>query len=154
MSIKNSARKLLDKFRAKLDYKYELRQFDVIMRVTTYEGEQIGEGNSTFEDVPVVIKGLYRPKVKNLTTQDIINSGNVFSDLDIRVGPFTPPFTYADGTEGGNKISDFDPTYDTDKNLEIRYRVTGPGLENGGWFKKLKLEADGNFGYYLILRKD
>lgn len=42
MTIRNYGLKILDK-RAKLDYKYDLRRYDVIMRVFKYSGTEIGE---------------------------------------------------------------------------------------------------------------
>ncbi len=151
MSIRNSGLKLLDKFRAKLDYKYELRRYDVIMRVTTYPvGMQIGEGTPTVVDTIVGIKDQYRPKVVNVSTKDAVNSGGIYTNLDVRVGPLTPTFI---NPAGGNDPSDFNPDYDTTNPTEVMYRLTGPGMEDGAWFVKIGQEVYKNFGYFIILRK-
>jgi hypothetical protein len=148
MTIRNVGLKLLDKFRAKLDYKYDLRRYDVIMRVFTYPGTQIGEGTPTFVDTLIGIKNQFRPKVENISTDDVVNSGNVYSLLDLKVGPLTPTFS-----TGGNDPSDFNPPYDTTLNTQVLYRVTGPGMEQGAWFDKIGQEVYKNFKYYIILRK-
>lgn len=149
MSIRNSGLKLLDKFRAKLDYQYNLRQHDVVMRVTTYPpGSQIGDSAGTHVDTLVGIKGLYRPKVENVSTKDANNSGGIYTNLDIKVGPLTPTYP-----TGGDDPSEFSPVYDATLIRDIKYKVTGPGMPNGDWFVKIGQELDNSFSYYIILRK-
>lgn len=148
MAIRDKGLRILDKYRAKLDYKYDLRRCDVTMRVYTYDGEQIGEGNRTYVDTLVGIKDQYKPKVKQVSQDDIMSSGGVYQALDIKVGPLTPTYS-----TGGNDPVDFAPEYDSTSNKQVLYQVAGPGMEDGAWFVKVGQELLGNFGYYLILRK-
>jgi hypothetical protein len=130
-----------------------LRRFDVVMRVVVWSGQTAGEGTQTVTDTPLVIQGK-RPGVRRVEQKDVIASGGTYEDLDMRIGPFTPAFTGAGQPfdSGGLEPVDFNPGTDT-STREIYYKLTGPGMESGAWFKKIGQRSDSAFSYYLTVRK-
>jgi hypothetical protein len=130
-----------------------LRRFDVVMRVVTWSGQTAGEGTRTATDTPLLIQGK-RPGVRRVKQEDVIASGGSYEDLDMRIGPFTPTFSGASGpiTSGGLEPVAFNPAKDANTR-EIYYKITGPGLESGAWFKKIEQNSHSAFSYYLTVRK-
>jgi len=118
------------------------RQYDVSMRVVSWTGETVGEGDISIVDKPLTVSGK-RVKVRKISTADIIASQGIYTDADMRIGAFTPTYrdvSYFEEADGPNK-------------KEIFFKVTGPGMENGAWFKKISQEVDRNTSYNFIVRK-
>lgn len=130
-----------------------LRRFDVTMRVVVWSGQTVGEGTKTTTDTPLRIQGK-RPGVRRVKQDDVIASGGTYEDLDLRIGPFTPAFTGAAGpiASGGLDPVAFNPAANT-STREVYYKLTGPGMESGAWFKKVGQQSDSAFSYYLTVRK-
>jgi hypothetical protein len=126
-----------------------LRQYRVYLRVTTWSGDRVGKGTPTRHETELTVDGA-RPKVKLVTTREIISSGGKFVDVDYKVGPFTPSYTKPDSTQGGYLPSDLDPLPVPGVPTEVSYRIVGNGLDS--YASKIEGHFDGNFGYSLVLR--
>lgn len=121
------------------------------MRIVDWDGETAGEEQKTVTDIPLTIQGR-RIKARRIKQEDIVASGGNFEDIDYRIGPMTPEFIDPIVGAGGNNVEYFNPPT-TSKPREVYYKLTGPGIENGAWFKKIAQEADKNWSYYFIVRK-
>lgn len=130
-----------------------LRRFDVVMRVVVWSGQTVGEGTKTTTDTPLRIQGK-RPGVRRVKQEDVVASGGSYEDLDMRIGPFTPTFTGASGpiASGGLEPVAFNPAVDS-SSREVYYKLVGPGMVRGAWFKKVSQQSDSAFSYYLTVRK-
>lgn len=129
-----------------------LRRFDVVMRVVVWSGQTAGDGTRTVTDTPLTVQGK-RVEVRRVSQKDIVASGGKFQDGDMEIGPFTPSFTGAIGpiASGGLEPVAFDPTADT-STREVLYKITGPGMEAGAWFKKIEQRNDSAFAYCFTVR--
>ncbi len=129
-----------------------LRQYTVSIYKREWTGPRVGLGFSTDTETPIAVDlGSYTPKVKMLTTHDIIASGGAYTDQDLKVGPITPPF--AGSGPDGNDITVFDPT-PGEAPVEIFFKIIGPGYPaEGAWFKKIAQDVTGNFRYMFTVRK-
>jgi len=129
------------------------RRFDVVMRVVTWSGQSVGEGTKTVTDTPLLVQD-QRVKVRRIKQEDVVASGGTWEDVDYRIGPFTPTFSGAIGpiTSGGLEPAAFNPLPDVSAK-EIYYKITGQGMEDGAWFKKISQESDRSFSYYFTVRK-
>lgn len=129
------------------------RRFDVVLRVVDWSGSTVGEGTPTRTDTPLVIQGR-RVKVRRVAQKDVLASGGQFEDVDYRIGPFTPTFSGAIGPiqSGGLDPRAFDPEA-SGSSREFYFKITGPGLDDGAWFKKIAQEIERNWSYYFTVRK-
>lgn len=129
------------------------RRFDVVMRVIEWSGQRVGEGTKTVTDTPLLVQD-QRVKVRRIEQKDIIASGGELEDIDYRIGPFTPAYANQLGLfpSGGIEPVTFNPLADA-TSREIYYKITGQGMENGGWFTKISQESDRSFSYYFTVRK-
>ena len=148
-TVRDAMLPILDGFRGQLDTTYGLRRFDVLVRVVTWSGGQIGAGTKIVTDTPLLVGG-GRPKVVHIRTRDVIASGGLYAEEDLRLGPLTPP----DSTgAGGTQIGVFDPPVGASP-AEVLFRLTGPGTSpTGDWYRKVSQETWGNFRFSLVLRK-
>lgn len=158
MSIRDAFLPVLDTYRGWLDTGWGLRQYDVVIRTITWK---IGAANATypgapgatktFVDTPLLVNGA-RVKVEQLSQRDIIASGGLYQDQDLKIGPITPSYVKGAGT-GGFDPSTLDPT--TTGANEVLFKITGPNFPTGAWFKKIGQEiVHANFHYYVIVRKN
>jgi hypothetical protein len=146
MSLRTSLMPIIEKHRMKFD-DFGFRQFDVAMRTVEWSGESVGKGVLTVIEYPITISGK-RPAVKLLSTEDVIASGGEYTDVDYRIGPFTPKFV-----DGGIEIDEFEPEKSDTSRKMIFYKLTGPGMENGAWFKKISQEVHRNLSFIFTIRK-
>ncbi len=157
MSIRDAFLPILDTYRGWLDGGWGLRQYDVVLRVTTWK---IGLANApypgapgaakTVVDTPLLVDG-QRVKVELVTQKDIIASGGLYQDQDLKIGPITPAFTL-NAVQKGFDPATLDPAVSGAN--EVLFKITGPNYPSGAWFKKVGQEIPmGNFHYYLIVRK-
>lgn len=126
-----------------------LRLFTVTVLTRASVGARPGVGSSVDATATLAVaRGSFDARVRNLTSKDVIASGGLYTDQDVKVGPFTPPF---DG--GGTEISVFDPA-STGSGLEVYFKITGPGYSaDGDWFKRIASDTSKPFAYTLTLRK-
>jgi hypothetical protein len=117
----------------------------------SWSGARIGLGTKTDTTTGVKIDlGIYQTKVRQVTERDIVASGGLYSSMDLKVGPITPP--YAGSAADNDAISVFDPPVGT--NTEVFFNIQGPGMPTGGaWFKKVSQDVSRPFRYEFIVRK-
>jgi hypothetical protein len=137
-----------------------LRPFTITLRVRTWSGGSPGKGFKTDTDVRLMNNtatgGTTSVKARFVTTQEIIASGGLYRDRDVKVGPLTPQFAAAYGLpQGGYGDATLDPVpTPLAQPTEIFWNVIGPGMAPGGsWCSRIKEEASA-LHYYLVLRAD
>lgn len=140
----------------KLPTEFDIRLYNIIVRVTTYTGTQVfgvpGEGTKTVVETPLYLDGYgTRPKVSKMSTRDIIASGGLYTDADYKVEFITPQYNSPDGYSGV-AINIFEPDEQTNT-TQIDYVMTGPEFPQGALFKKIKTYTDNPFNYHIVLRK-
>ena len=151
MGIRDGYLSVLDQYRGQLDTLWGLRLYDVLMRVSTWPtGTLPGAQGATKAavDTPVVVAGGARPKVEQLVQRDVLASGGLYQDQDLKIGPLTPKSA---GFPAGVDPATFDPLEGS--NVEVLFQLTGPAFPTGAWFKKIGQQFTGTFGLYLIVRK-
>lgn len=153
MTLRDNCLPIFENARVLLDT-LGFRRYDILLRVVDWDGATAGKGNKTVTDTNLTIQDTHRIKVRRLTSQDILASGGKFSDGDFRIGPITPTFTDINGQSGGHDVSYFDPAKATGVHRSFYFRLTGPGMESGKWFKKIDQQVDTNFSYYFTVRAD
>jgi hypothetical protein len=148
MTIRDTYNGLLDGYRAKLNTVWDLRRYVVEHVSQTWTGELPGEGTTTGPVyTPITVGDGARPKVAQLSQRDVIASGGLYQDQDLRIGPLTPPFT-----GGGTAITTFDPA-SVGPAATVMFRITGPGCEGGALYRKVGQDVAGNFRYSIIVRR-
>lgn len=149
MTIRDTYLGVLDGFRARLNTTWDLRRYAVDHVSQTWTGELPGEGTTTGPVyTPITVGDGARPKVAQISQQDVIASGGRYQDQDLRIGPLTPPIAGGGGTE----IAVFDPS-PTGSSTTVMFRITGPGIESGALFRKVGQDVTGNFRYSIIVRR-
>jgi hypothetical protein len=151
MTLRDNCLPIFENARVLLD-NLGFRRYDVLLRVIDWSGATTGKGTKTTLDTPLVIQQTHRIKVRRLTSQDILASGGKYSDGDYRVGPITPIYIDVNGQTGGQLVDYFDPDKSLTSKREFYFRLTGPGMDLGKWFKKIDQQVDTNFSYYFTLR--
>jgi len=134
-----------------------LRRFVVTVHVRTWSGERPGVGTTIDRSVILTNQGpgaatTAPVQVNQLSAKDIIASGGLYRDRDMKVGPMTPTYAATNSLNaGGFDDSTLDvPT--TSSPTEIFWNITGDGMPAGGvWCDKIGEEATA-LHYYVILR--
>lgn len=126
-----------------------LRPSSVTIRVRTWSGSRPGEPSSTYTDVDTsILVGGQNPKVRHLTSNDVVASGGLYTDQDYKIGPITPEFI-----GGGVSKSTIDPETTTTAR-EIFYQIVGPGEPDGGsWYQRVSDETEHSLHSYIVVRK-
>lgn len=135
------------------------RQTSVTVRIVTWTGSKPGLGTVSYVDTPIKVGGgLYNPRVTQVTERDAIASGGMYSNQDLKVGPFTPPFlaTFFIAA-GGVSHEVIDPLQTNPIGTgvkEIFFAVAGKGfLGEKAWFERVGDEAIPSTRRYLYLRR-
>lgn len=128
------------------------RLFTVSVVVRSWDGSRQGIGSNTDGSTNVrVDMGQFQVKVRQVTEKDIIASGGLYTDQDLKVGPITPP--YPGGKANNSDISIFDPAVGTNP-TEVFFNVKGPGHPvEGSWYKKIGQDVTPVFHYEFTVRK-
>lgn len=95
MTIRDAALPILDAWRGRLDTVFGLRRYDVALLTREWPSGTIpgAHGVTPIEtSVALTVGDGGRPKVEQISAQEIAASGGLYEDRDIRIGPFTPPF--------------------------------------------------------------
>jgi hypothetical protein len=129
-----------------------LRQYFVEIVRREWTGSRVGLGYIQDTATSILVDlGRYQPKVVCVNSRDIIASGGLYAEEDLKVGPITPPFPGS--TANGSSITIFDPPT-SEYPTEIFFKVIGPGFpDEGAWFKKISQDVSGNFRYSFVIRK-
>lgn len=131
--------------------------FKVFVRIREWSGERQGDG-SEFRDGPdlqiTVGKGKDKQpvRVRMTTNKDIIASGGIYRDRDLRVGPITPDYgPDSTGASGGFGQALLDPSPKGDTTTEIFWRVEGGDMAPGGsWYEKIGQETTALHTYVML----
>ena len=125
----------------------DMRQHEVMLRIRQWSGERAGLGSKTDTDTTIKVNyGKNNPRVRQVSSKDVVASNGMLTSSNIKVGPFTPDFL------GGGVTDDaIDPPIASDPR-EILYRITGPGmLTAGSWFKRVNDNSLPNYSRFLYL---
>jgi hypothetical protein len=146
VSIVSDSLPTLDEARALLD-DAGLRAFTVAVRVITWDGPRVGEGQASTVDTPITVSGGRRPKVVAVAkNDDDIVAGGVFKRARFEVQNITPAYS-----GGGVDPDTLDPPA-TSGLTEVFYVLTGPGMPASGMLcKKISDKFDRVFGYSVTL---
>ena len=132
-----------------------MRVFAVTVRKRVWTGERPGVGTKTDTDIAVTNAGALPAtpvRVQYVSAREIVASGGLYQDRDLRVGPITPTFAATLGIPaGGFDGSTLDPAT-TSSATELFWKVTGPGMPTGGiWCSLIDARAT-SMHYSLVLR--
>jgi hypothetical protein len=148
---------VFDKVARGIPNKLGLRQFDISLRIVSWSGTRPGLGTKTVTDYPVTVNqntaGNNRPKVKSISSHEIIASGGLYSQDDYRIGPLTPQYV-SGGITYGTLPSDVEIAIQAHP-AEVFFNMQGPGMTaiSGDWFSLIDADFSKNFGYTLVIRK-
>lgn len=125
----------------------DIRQFRVFVCVRSWDGARVGVGNATTTETEILVSG-YPPKVKELSSRDVVASGGLYSAGDVTVGPMTP-----EHARGGVSHDVFDPPKGASP-TEVYFRIEGPTFVDG-WahFERVSDDTFGNFSHTMVLRQ-
>lgn len=130
-----------------------LRLYTVTIRVRSWSGSRPGVDASTSTDTDKSIwvdGGTHKPRVQQVSQRDIIASGGLYQDQDVKVGPITP--LYTGGAADHADITVFDPS-NLSAPAEVLFKIEGPGMAAGGsWFKKVGQDVSKPLAYRFVLR--
>jgi hypothetical protein len=133
-----------------------LRSRSVTLLVRTWTGAQPGFGTLT-DTRTVLTNNSYpgqaqNPRIREISNREIIASGGLYRDRDIKIGPLTPSYV-ADlmRPAGGVTDANVDPPV-TVSPTETFWLVAGPTMPAGGaWCEKIE-EEYGAFHYFVVVR--
>lgn len=143
-SFRENLLPILDRIRA-LPGALDLRTYQVTVRVRDWTGARAGLGTKTDTDT-VLLNGGKNVRVREVPTKDVVASGGLYTQQDLKVGPFTP-----DWSGGGIDEAIIDPVPGSSPR-EVFFKVTGSGMGNGRWYKRIHDETLPNFSRILYLR--
>jgi hypothetical protein len=127
---------LADRVRA-IPAAFGLREHSVSIVVTTWNGQRVGEGDSTRDEYPILVGGA-NPKVRFPSQKEI--ALGLMADGEVKIGPFTPlhPGGGVDRTWFGGMFhgSPLQP------NQTLHYRVTGPSCPDGTLYRMKNTNTD------------
>jgi hypothetical protein len=134
-----------------------LRPFTVTLRLRTTWANRPGPGmRQDGEPITLTNRGpdgkLYPVMVKQVSRQDVIQSGGLYAEGDYKVGPMTPP--YPAGLSGagggfGDESLDPGPTADLSHSIEELWTMHGPGLPEGG-LRMTRIGLDATALHYIV----
>lgn len=151
MALVDGLLPVLDKVRG-IPAALGLRPYTVSIFKRTWSGSRVGVGTATDTVTGELVSlGTYNPRVRAVTTREIIASAQLYAEQDLRIGPITPP--YAGSSADHNAFSDFDPT-PVASPVQLWFKITGPGYPAGGaWFRKVSQDTTDVFAYWFVVRK-
>lgn len=126
-----------------------------MVRRRVWTGERPGIGTFTDTDIFITNTGALPTtavSVQMVSQKDIVASGGLYRDRDMRVGPITPPFAATSLVgAGGFDDTTVDPA-PTTQAVELFWNVSGQGMPTGGeWCMKIGEEVTW-MHYTVILR--
>lgn len=132
-----------------MDQTMGLRLYTIGLVVNTWSGAYAGIGNKV--QVVTSLDAGSKHRITQISQRDVIASGGLYQDGDVRVGPLTPTYTMNGG--GGMDPTAFDPPA-VGPNTEVMFLVTGPGMLTGSYWKKVgQTLFPSTTSYYVVLRK-
>ena len=130
-----------------------LNPFTVTVLMRQWSGERPGVGSSL--DTTTVLQNAGQPvMVKQLSARDIVASGGLYRDRDMRVGPMTPSYaaTFVQPAGGYTDATLDPPVVQGIGGTEIFWLVSGPGMPAGGVYCEKVGEEATALHFSVILR--
>jgi hypothetical protein len=135
------------------------RPTTVTIRVVTWTGRP-GVGTSSYVDTPLQVMTAtstpQNPRVVPITNKDILASGGLYTEEDVKVGPLTPQFAASAGLAGGGYApSAINPPQGTAgaSYKEIHFKLAGGGYQFPVWFERIGDSVISTTRYFLVLRR-
>lgn len=150
MTLKDDLLPVVDELRA-MPGELGFRPYtEVAVLVRKWSGGRPGVGTLTTTTATITVFG-QPPKVREVTSQEVIASGGAYHDEDLKIGPLTPEYSVG-GVSFGTSIAAIDPTLD--KGSEILWRVKGPGNASvGDFYHKINQHTDRAMRYFVFVRR-
>lgn len=99
-----------------------------------------------YTDARLELPAVY--KVRQVTTREIASSGGRFEAGDVKIGPITPAYMNADGSQGGVSEAQLKP--DGEDGTEVFYELSGA---HAGEYALVALVSTAPFSWWLVLTR-
>lgn len=143
MSLRDDLLPVLQDTRAIVD-DLGFRTHDVAVVVRTWAGSRPGDPTpDAYTDASTPIAP--NPRVRQVTSREVAQSGGIVSMGDLRIDKITPSFA-----GGGYTPNDIAPSTNGATNVEVFYRVVGP---LGGDYALVTSNTDRALGYSLVVTR-
>lgn len=120
------------------------RRYKVWVRTTTFSGARAGLGTKTVSDTRLLVGG-QDPKVREVTSKDVVAGTPEFHSIEFEIGPLTPSFP------GGGTSQETIAPEKTDQPTTVLYLIKGPGLPTEGLLCK-KIDDDVDRPLRMMIR--
>lgn len=130
----------------------------VTVRVVSWTGARQGLGIQSYIDTVLTVasNNPQNPRVTQVNARDALASGGLYTNQDLKVGPFSPPFLATAlikaGGIGHDIINPLQPTAGSSYK-EIHFKVEGKGFQFPVWFERIEDEAIPTLHRFLFLRR-
>jgi hypothetical protein len=123
------------------------RTSDVTIEVRFWPSGRIGTPDATSYTVETTLALKNpRPRVRQLSSQEIASSGGQYEQADVRIDKLTPQWA-----QGGYTPAQLAPSVDPgDQSREVVYLLTGP---LNGEYRLINNSFDRALGYSLVVRR-
>ena len=136
------------------------RPTSITVRVVTWTGSRPGLGTSSYVDTPLWVatdtSSPQNPRVVPVTNKDILASGGLYTNEDVKVGPLTPSFPASAVLPGGGytpgQINPPQPTAGS-AYQEIHFKLAGGGYQSPMWFQRIGDSVISATRYFVVLRR-
>jgi len=146
MSFRTGLLARVDRIR-QIPQRLDLRQNRIFIVVRQWTDQRVGLGTYSDNVTELFIDHTYRVRVQQINAKDVVASGGLLTQQDVKVGPFTPEYI----TGGVAKLV-FDPP-PSDSATEVLFHVTGHSMgPDGRWFKRLYDMSIRNFTNMIYLQ--
>ena len=145
-----------------------LNPYTVKIRVRVWTGNRPGLFGTTYTDTdtPVTVGipplGPQNPTVRFVSNREIVASGGLYRDRDLRIGPLTPSYVstligaccagYAAAGTGGFVDTTLDPLVVNGFAVEVFWNVAGPSMPVGGAWAKRVQEIETAMHFEIVVR--
>jgi len=142
MSFRDTMNEVADQLRGLASLpEIDERPISVTLRKVTWAAGRVGaDGGTTNEDLEL----LPRPRVREVSQQEIASSGGRYEAGDVRIGPITPEYP-----GGGYSPERLAPAITTN-GVEVLYVLSGA---IAGEYKRVALHTDRVHSYFLVVRR-
>lgn len=137
-------RKIAHRYRS-LPGEHGLRPHTVAVVTKAYAGAELGQGVETTTTIPIVERGGYPPKVRNLSSEQLALAG--YDRATWEIGPITPDFS------GGGTLISMLTQSGIGPNTEPHIFMTGPEFPNGANFRVMKSQSDHALHYTIQVQR-
>jgi hypothetical protein len=149
MSLRDTLLKPLDVVRS-IPGLLGQRRYMVKVRVTRWSGgDRIGKGARVITDTDVLGYGNQSPRVRELSSKEVIAQGGTFEDQLFEIGPINPQYV-----GGGVAAVSLDPALHAIDPQEVHYLLAGPELPPSGVLcSVVRFETQRNYQYKVVVKR-